>query len=183
MQANPFGFAQPLTQPFCFIQSTTQLIYLLNSASECRILTRKGYTMRPESLQTRIMKRIDRKRGDVFLRADFKDLGGYDQVGRVLRELVRQGMLLKVGYGVYTRAVKSPFSDKSVPPKGLATLTEALKRLGVEIAQTSLEQDYNAGLTTQVPTGRVVAVRKRVRRKLGYDGIALSFERVGPEPR
>jgi hypothetical protein len=29
------------------------------------------------------MKRIDRKRGDVFLRADYKDLGGYDQVGRV----------------------------------------------------------------------------------------------------
>ncbi|WP_218188012.1 hypothetical protein [Desulfosarcina cetonica] len=38
--------------------------------------------MGTESLETRLMKRIDRKRGDVFLRADFKDLGGYDQVGR-----------------------------------------------------------------------------------------------------
>ena len=139
--------------------------------------------MKSESLQTRIMKRIDRKRGDVFLRSDFKDLGGYDQVGRVLRGLVHQGLLLKVGYGVYTRAVKSPFSDKPVPPKGLATLTEALQRLGVEIAKTRLEQDYNAGRTTQVPTGRVVAVRRRVRRKLGYDGISLSFERARPEPR
>jgi hypothetical protein len=134
--------------------------------------------MRAESLQTRIMKRIDRKRGDVFLRSDFKDLGGYDQVGRVLRELVRQGRLLKLGYGIYTRAVKSPFSDKPVPPKGLATLTEALQRLGIETTQTRLEQDYDAGRTTQVPTGRVVAVRKRVRRKLGYDDISLSFERA-----
>jgi hypothetical protein len=129
------------------------------------------------------MKRIARKRGDVFLRADFRDLGGYDQVGRVLRGLVRNGRLLKVGYGIYTRAVKTPFSDKPIPPKGLATLTEALKRLGVEIAQTRLEQDYNAGRTTQVPTGRVVAVRGRIRRKIGYDGVSLSFERARPAPR
>ena len=138
--------------------------------------------MRAENLETRVMKRIARKRGDVFLRADFKDLGGYDQVGRVLRGLVRKGLLLKVSYGVYTRAVKSPFSDKPVPPKGLATLAEALRRLGVEITQTRLEQDYNAGRTTQVPTGRVVAVRGRIRRKLGYNGVSLSFERAGPEP-
>jgi hypothetical protein len=133
--------------------------------------------MRAESLETRVMKRIARKRGDVFLRADFRDLGGYDQVGRVLRGLVRDGRLLKVGYGIYTRAVKSPFSDKPVPPKGLATLIEALKRLGVEIAQTRLQQEYNAGRTTQAPTGRVVAVRGRISRKLGYNGIFLSFER------
>ena len=139
--------------------------------------------MRAANLETRVAKRIARKRGDVFLREDFRDLGGYDQVGRALRGLVRNGQLLKVGYGIYTRAVKSPFSDKPVPPKGLATLTEALKRLGVEIAPTRLEQDYNAGLTTQVPTGRVVAVRGRIRRKLGYDGVSLSFERVGPAPR
>jgi len=139
--------------------------------------------MRSGNLETRVMKRIARKRGDVFLRSDFSDLGGYDQVGRALRGLVRNGRLLKLGYGIYTRAVKSPFSDKPVPPKGLATLTEALKRLGVETAPTRLEQDYNAGRTTQVPTGRVVAVRARVRRKLGYDGVFLSFERAGPTPR
>ncbi len=123
------------------------------------------------------MKRIARRRGDVLLRADFRDLGGYDQVGRVLGGLVRKGRLLKVGYGIYTRAVKSSFGDELVPPKGLATLTEALKRLGVEIAQTRLEQDYNAGRTTQAPTGRVVAIRRRIRRKIGYNGIFLSFER------
>lgn len=139
--------------------------------------------MRAESLETRVVNRIARKRGDVFLREDFRDLGGYDQVGRVLRGLVRSGKLLKLGYGVYTRAARSPFSDKPVPPKGLATLTEALKRLGVEITTTRLEEDYNAGRTTQVPTGRVVAVRGRIRRKLGYDGVSLSFERARQTPR
>ncbi len=134
--------------------------------------------MRSEKLETRLLKRIDRKRGDVFLRSDFKDLGGYDQVGRVLRGLVKKGVLLKVSHGLYTRAVKSPFSNTPVPPKGLTTLKEALKRVGVEVVQTRLERDYNAGRTTQVSTGRVVAVRGRVRRKIGYNGVNLSFERV-----
>jgi hypothetical protein len=134
--------------------------------------------MKSKNLETRVLNRIARKRGDVFLRSDFKDLGGYDQVGRVLRALVRKGLLLKVSHGLYTRALKSTFSDNRVPPKGLTTLKEALKRVGVEIVQTRLERDYNAGRTTQVPTGRVVAVRGRVRRKIGYDGINLSFERA-----
>lgn len=152
--------------------SNFQLKYIM----ECRIVTLEECDMKSETLETRIINRIERKRGDVFLRSDFKDLGGYDQVGRVLRDLVRKGMLLKVSYGLYTRAVKSPFSETPVPPKGLETLTEALRRVGVEVVQTRLEREYNAGLTTQVPTGRVVGVRKRVRRKIGYDDINLSFE-------
>ena len=138
---------------------------------------------KPESLEQRLEKRIARKRGDVFLREDFCDLGGYDQVGRALRRLVRKGELLKLGYGVYTRAARSPFTDKSVPPKGLRTLKDALTRLGVEIVPTRLEQAYNAGRSTQVPTGRVVGVRGRVSRRIGYGGVVLSYERAGPAPR
>ena len=131
-----------------------------------------------QPLKTRLLKRIARKRGDVFLRADFDNLGGYDQVGRVLRQLVRQGALMKIGFGLYARAVQTPFSDAPVPPQGLMTLAEALKRLNIKIAPSRLEQDYNACRTRQVPTGRVVAVARRVRRKLGYNGIYLSFERA-----
>jgi hypothetical protein len=143
---------------------------------------RKGTTL-PGSLGGRLEKRIARKRGDVFLRADFDDLGGYDQVGRALRGLVRKGRLMKIGQGLYTRASTSPFSDTPVPPKGLGTLTEALQRLGVEPLPSRLQEAYNAGKTTQVPTGRVVAVRGRVRRQIGYDGVYLKFERAGPSPR
>ena len=130
------------------------------------------------SLLRRIEERISRKRGDVFLRADFTDLGDYDQVGRSLKQLVRDGKLLRLGQGVYSRAVSSPFGDTLIPPKGLATLTEALNRLGIKTVPTRLERDYNSGRTTQVPTGRMVGVRQRVRRKIGYSGIALSFERA-----
>lgn len=134
--------------------------------------------MKPETLQTKLQKRIVRKQGDVFLRADFEDLGGYDQVGRVLRELVRKGQLLRLGYGVYARAIKSPLSGKPMPPRGIATVAEAVERLGVKTVPSRLEQDYNAGKTTQVPTGRVIGIQGRLRRKLGYNGITMSFERA-----
>jgi hypothetical protein len=139
--------------------------------------------VRPETLETRMLKRMERKRGDVFLRADFGDLGGYDQVGRALRTLARKGELIRVGQGLYARARPSNITGEPVPVKGLSTLTEALERVGIETVPTRLEEDYNAGATTQVPTGRVVGVRRRVRRKVGYGGVNLSFERAGPAPR
>ena len=70
-----------------------------------------------------------------------------------------------------------------MPVKGLSTLTEALGRIGIETVPTRLERAYNAGESTQVLTSRVVGVTRRVRRKVGYDGINLSFERAGPAPR
>jgi hypothetical protein len=139
--------------------------------------------MKPETLETKLLNRIERKRGDVFLRADFEDLGGYDQVGRALRTLIRKRELVKVGQGLYARARASSINGEAIPAKGLATLNEALQRVGVETVLTRLEQAYNAGQTTQVPTGRVVGVRRRVRRKIGYGDVTLSFERAGPAPR
>ena len=72
--------------------------------------------------------RIARKRGDVFLRADFDDLGGYDQVGRALRKLVREGRLMKVGYGIYARARPSLLDGKPTPTKGLRELAAGSSR-------------------------------------------------------
>ena len=132
------------------------------------------------TLLMHLLKRISRKRGDIFLRADFADLGGYDQVGRALRQLVRRGQLMKVGFGIYSRAVKSPFDDRPIPPNGLSTLREALERVGIITRPSRSDEDYNAGRTTQVPTGRVVGVLRRVRRQIGYNGIKLSFERARP---
>ncbi|MCL2430536.1 MAG: type IV toxin-antitoxin system AbiEi family antitoxin domain-containing protein [Alphaproteobacteria bacterium] len=137
-----------------------------------------------KTLETQLLNRIDRKRGDVFLRADFADLGGYDQVGRALRQAVRSGRLLRIGSGLYARARPSAIDGAPTPVKGLRELAhEALRRLGVRTAPTRLEQDYSAGKTTQVPSGRRLAVNKRVRRKIGYNGAVMSFERAGPAPR
>src|SRR6516225_3564828 len=139
--------------------------------------------MKPETLEGRMLKRMSRKRGDALLRADFEDLGGYDQVGRVLRKMVREGRLVRVGQGLYVRASPSITSGEPIPAPGLEVLREALGRVGIETFPTRLERAYNSGETAQVSTGRVVRVTRRVRRKVGYGGVHLSFERSGPERR
>lgn len=137
-----------------------------------------------ETLESQVIKRIERKRSDVFLRADFDDLAGYDQIGRVLRQFVHAGRLVKIGSGLYARARPSTLDGKPTPVKGLRALTEeALRRLGIGTAPSRLEQAYSEGKTTQVPSGRRVAVDRRVRRKIGYNGAMVSFERAGPAPR
>ena len=114
-----------------------------------------------------------------MLRSGFRDLGGYDQVGRPLRLLVCKGLLLRIGQGLYTRALASPFDGTPAPVKRLRALAaEALGRLGIKSGPARLEQAYKAGQTTQVPAGRVIGVKKRVRRKIGYNGTFVSFERV-----
>ena len=126
------------------------------------------------------MRRIARKKANVFLRDDFRDLGGYDQVGRVLKGLVKKGTLLKFGQGLYAKAQVSPFNGGLAPTIGIKRLAEeALGRLKVPVAAPRLEREYNSGATTQVPTGRVIGVRKRVRRRLGYGDVQIRLERVG----
>lgn len=122
-------------------------------------------------------------RSTEFVRRDFEDLGGYDQIGRTLRKIVRESLLVRVGQGPFARARPSLTSGEPVPARGIATLTEALGRIGIDTVPPCLEQADNAGETTQVPIGRVVGVPRRMRRRIGYGGIDLSFELAGPPPR
>ncbi len=129
------------------------------------------------SIEYKIVARIARKKCAVFVREDFKDLSDYDQVGRALRNIAKEGRLIRLGYGVYAKAKKSSINGKLVPVAPLPDLAkEALARLGIKTAPSRLEKDYNAGKTTQVPTGRLIAVRGRVNRKLGYGGAYVSYE-------
>ena len=60
--------------------------------ANCRIFVSilKKIMFKKKVLENKILERISRKKGTVFVRADFKDLAGYDQVGRALRNLVRK---------------------------------------------------------------------------------------------
>ena len=134
---------------------------------------------RPQPLEKRIARRIARKKANVFLRRDFEDLGGYDQVGRALRCLTAKGRLVKIGYGLYARTAISPISGRTVVAKPLPSLAlEALERLDVQAMPSTFAQANSAGASAQVPTGRVIAVRSRISRKIGYDGKYVSFERL-----
>jgi hypothetical protein len=131
------------------------------------------------TLEAKIRLRISRMKSGIILRKDFEDLGEYDQIGRALRILASKGKIVKIGYGLYARATQSLLSGQPIPEKPLPGLAkEALERLGVETAPSSLEKEYNAGRTSQVPTGRLIAVKGRVSRKIGYKGAYISYERI-----
>lgn len=130
-----------------------------------------------QTLEQKITERLIQREDDVFMRKDFQDLGSYSQVGRVLRHLVTQGKLVKIGYGLYARGTSSPLSGQPIPKKPLPELAvKVLERFNIEVEPSSFARAYNEGRTTQVPTGRVIGVKKPISRKIGYNGKYVTFE-------
>lgn len=125
---------------------------------------------RAKTLRERIEYRIARRSGeDVFLTREFLDLGGEDQVLRALRGLVRDRRLIKLGYGVYGRAIVSSLSGEAIlHSRGGFTgaARQALTKLGVAWEASEAESDYNAGRSTQVPVNPVVRIKGRFSRRL-----------------
>lgn len=123
-----------------------------------------------KTLRGKIETRIARKsKDDVFLPREFRDLGGEDQVLRVLRGLVREQRLVKLGYGVYGRAVVSRLSGEPILYSRdgfVGAARQALTKLGVAWEPSEAERDYNEGRSTQVPLNPVVSVKGRFSRKL-----------------
>jgi hypothetical protein len=85
-------------------------------------------------------------KSSVILRNDFIDLGGYDQVGRALRQLAQKGRILKIGYGLYAKAKVSSLTGEILPAQNLPALAkEALKRLEIEVHQPRLNSTTRQG--------------------------------------
>jgi hypothetical protein len=124
--------------------------------------------------------RIDQAQEDVFLTKEFVDLGGEDQVIRALRSLVRAGRLVRLGYGVYGRAVVSRLSGEPILYSAcgfVGVSRQALNKLGVKWEPTNAERAYNDGVSTQVPINPAVRVKQRFSRRLRYRGTELIIER------
>ncbi len=131
-----------------------------------------------KTLEGKIATRIARKQSTVLLREDFDDLGGYDQVGRALLMLTKKGKLIKIGYGLYAKAKVSSLTGNTVPIEPLPTLAQrALNRLGAAPGPSRAAIDYREGRSTQVPTGRLISVSKRISRKIGYNNMSVNYER------
>jgi len=128
----------------------------------------------------RIQRSVANRNDDVFVRADFKPFGSQAQVGRALTELQSKGALVKLGVGVYAKAKPSVLSGKPIPIKPLEVLApEVLRKLGVQAGESRQTREYNAGRSTQIPTGVVFSVgKRRIRRKLGFNGKLVEYERA-----
>jgi hypothetical protein len=115
----------------------------------------------------------------VFLTREFR-FGGEDQVLRALRDLVRAGQLVCLGYGVYGRAEISSLPGKPMlAARGgfIDAARQVLDKLGVQWEPTEFQRAYNEGRSTQVPINLAVRVKGRFARHLRYQDTELRLER------
>ncbi len=125
-----------------------------------------------------IADRIRRTRKtDVFLREDFSGFAAYDVVGRELRKLVGEGVLVRVGYGLYARAKRSVLSGKPIPIAPLIGIGyQALRRLGYSPKPSRAALDYIEGRSMQVPAGDRIAVPgARVKRRIAFGPRVIEY--------
>ncbi len=130
-------------------------------------------------LEKRIQYRIKKSKDFVFMLPDFLDLSDRDQVMRALRKLISKGLILKVGQGVYVKAKESLISKKIIPQIDLNEVGKRVaKKLNIKVIPSRYELWYNNGVTTQVPTGNVIAIEGTILRKIGFNGVYITYETV-----
>lgn len=116
----------------------------------------------------------------VFTRKDFEALSDYDQIGRALLNLTRQGKLIRLGYGLYAKARTNRITGlPMIAAEGGfdQVAKEALTLLGVKWQPSIAEQNYNAGLTTQIPVNTQVLINDRFNRTIGTEQFKLQVQR------
>ena len=122
------------------------------------------------TINRKVQTRVKRSKSSVFLRSDFKDIADYDQVGRALRELVQEGLLIKIGYGLYARArinriTGNVMADNPSGPDGV--VIEAMEKLGVEYQLDDLSRMNLSGDSTQIPAKvKIIPKNTRFTRKI-----------------
>jgi len=132
------------------------------------------------TLRGQIASRINSRQEDVFLPREFYDLGGQDQVLRSLRYMVRDGELVKIGYGVYCKAKMSSLTGKPMlfcAGGFIGATRQTLNKLGVQWSPSKAEIDYNERKSTQIPVNNVLKINGRFSRKLKYKSTELVLEK------
>ncbi|MBU2792800.1 hypothetical protein HAQ01_05250 [Acidithiobacillus thiooxidans] len=118
---------------------------------------------------------------NAFLRSEFDSLSkSRSGVDKALRALVKEGMLVRGGYGVLVRGMYNDLVNQVTPTVSADKFArEVLCKLDIPFRTDSARLAYNRGETTQVPAWLAVNVGKgRISRKIGYNKRWLNYERA-----
>jgi hypothetical protein len=126
----------------------------------------------------RIAASIRASKDGVFLRSEFNRFGDCRQISRAISALIQEGLIVRMGYGVYARATISPLSGKPVPKDSLVAIgLQAMKKLGVKADIGKDDRALQDGLSTQIPMSPVIAIgNARVTRKIGFGNRSIAYE-------
>ncbi|MGH1506982.1 DUF6088 family protein, partial [Ralstonia solanacearum] len=76
----------------------------------------------PTTVASRLKRFLAESREDVLVRAEFTEFGSRTQVNRALRTLIADGVLVRLGLGVYARAKMSVLSGAPIPVRPVEIL-------------------------------------------------------------
>ena len=129
--------------------------------------------------QTRMAMSIASSQSDVFLRDYFDRFGSPSRVTRAIQELIKEGRIVRLGYGVYAKARPSSITGNPVFRQPLESLAEqALAALNVKFDFGKARAEYAAGMSTQIPMAVVIRpINSRIKRKIFVGSRGVIYER------
>lgn len=129
-------------------------------------------------LADRLQRAIKRRPGNVIFRSEITTLGSATQLTDALNSLLKKGIIVRIGLGIYAKTRKSSVTGAQVPAGSLETLaTEALGKMGVLFSAGRAAAAYNSGTTTQLPGSFFVDTgNRRISRKIEVGGRRLAYE-------
>ena len=112
-------------------------------------------------IKDRIRQSLLRRPDRVVLRRDFADFGSATQLSHVLFELQAEGLLKRLGEGVYAKTTSLHSATVAVAAGGESLALEALAKLGISVISSAETDDEIVAYT---------ATRSRCNRHLVIDG-------------
>lgn len=129
-------------------------------------------------VEKRLRRAIALRKDDVFLRSEFARFGSPAQLSRAFKQLITEGVLVRLGLGVFAKAKPSVLTGKPIPVQPLEVLAPlVLQKLGVKVKPSQAVRDYNSGASQQLAAGIVLDTgRRRITRKLGFGKQTVTYE-------
>ncbi|WP_298341928.1 hypothetical protein [Ferrimicrobium sp.] len=129
---------------------------------------------------------VEHESESAFLRSEFSACGkSRSGVDNAIRAMIADGLLVRVGYGIYVRSerrISSITGNEITGPVEVPDVwvPELLRKLGVEPRANSAVRAYNERRTTQVPAWICYEIgSSRLRRKIRIGKGVVKYERNG----
>lgn len=139
--------------------------------------------MKTSQAQKNILKFLEERPDEnAFLRPEFsacaKSRAGVD---KALRALIKDGVLVRGGYGVLVRAKVGALTGKVIPAASVDEFSqEILRKLGVSYGPNRALREYNEDRSTQIPVWLAYEVgNSRIKRKIYFGKRVVNYERCG----
>ncbi|MBY0228675.1 MAG: hypothetical protein K2W96_05280 [Gemmataceae bacterium] len=116
-----------------------------------------------ETVQSKVMGRIRRKPGRVFISKDFLDLGSREAVDQALSRLARDGRVRRLGRGLYDVPRVNALLGIALGPEADEVADAAARQTGNRVVPSGAVAANRLGLTTQVPAKPVYLTDGRTR--------------------